>query len=57
MQYGHPNGELTTGNICNFGENFQNASHSQSADQPAIKKKSTEYFFPLNLYMHQNIFL
>lgn len=46
MQYGHPNGELTTGNICNFGENFQNASHSQSADQPAIKKKAQNISFP-----------
>lgn len=49
MQYGHPNGELTTGNICNFGENFQNASHSQSADQPAIKKKKHRIFLSLKL--------
>lgn len=39
MQYGQPNEELTTGNICNFGENFLSISHSQSTDQPVIKKK------------------
>lgn len=40
MQYGQPNGELTTGNICKFEENLQNVLHSQSIGEPVIKKKS-----------------
>lgn len=56
MQYGQPNGELSTGNICNFGGNFQNVSHSQSTDQPAIKRRVQNISFH-KLYMHQNLFI
>lgn len=55
MQYGQPNGELTTGNICNFEENFQNVLHSQSTDQLVIKKRAQNISFQ-KLYMHQNLF-
>lgn len=57
MQYGQPNGELTTGNICNSGENFPNVSHSQSTGQPVIKKKSAEYLFPKIVHASKSFFL